>query len=72
MEPTITMKANGNGAVAAAIRDGGEQLRQIVSAEVDRFDAYLRNFGHEYVEGLARFERLAVEGYIYQKLRGRL
>jgi len=55
-----------------ALTKGGELLRCLCGKEVDLFDAYLRNYGREYAEGLAKFERLAIEGYLYQKVRGRL
>jgi hypothetical protein len=55
---------------AEEIAKGGEPLRTLCRKEVDCFDAYLRAVGGDYKEGLARFERFAVEGYLYQKLRG--
>ena len=58
--------------LAEQVRDGGPSLRSLCQKEVDAFDAYLRRYGAEYAEGLAKFERLAIEGYIYQKIRGHL
>lgn len=55
-----------------ALRNGGEPLRDLCRKEVERFNAYLRAYGNGYEEGLARFEQFAVEGYLYQKLRGHL
>jgi hypothetical protein len=54
------------------IAAGGEVLRSLCRQEAEDFDRYLRRVGREYREGLSRFERLAVEGYIYQKLRGHI
>jgi hypothetical protein len=49
-----------------------DALRSLCRREADRFDTYLRNYGDEYAEGLADWEKKAVEGYIYQKIRGRI
>jgi hypothetical protein len=57
---------------AAAVANGGQQLRDLCQKEVDLFDAYLRSYGKEYAGGLAKFERSAIEGYLYQKIRGRV
>lgn len=57
--------------LAEKVANGGVPLRDLCRQEVDKFDTYLRGYSDEYVEGLARFERLAIEGYIYQKVRGR-
>ena len=56
----------------SAVANGGEPLRDLCRKEVDNFDQYLRKFGEDYRDGLSKFERLAIEGYIYQKLRGRV
>ena len=56
----------------SALSNGGEPLRDLCRKEVERFNAYLRQYGGEYADGLARFEQFAVEGYIYQKLRNHL
>jgi hypothetical protein len=58
--------------VASAVANGGPQLRDLCQKEVGLFDAYLRSYGREYAGGLSRFERLAIEGYLYQKIRGRV
>jgi hypothetical protein len=58
--------------VAASVAMGGQSLRDLCHKEVDLFDKYLRQFGSQYADGLARFERLAIEGYLYQKIRGHL
>lgn len=67
----ITLKVDDQD-VAAAVANGGPQLRDLCRKEVDLFDQYLRSYGQEYAGGLAKFERLAIEGYIYQKIRGRV
>lgn len=51
---------------------GGDPLRALCRKEVARFDEYLKNYGGDYSDGLAKFERLAVEGYLYQKIRGHI
>ena len=66
----ITLKVGSE--FSEIVAKGGPPLRDLCQREVASFDAYLRQHGKEYSEGLSRFERLAVEGYIYQKLRGRL
>ena len=58
--------------LATAAVNGGEPLRILCRKEVDNFDRYLREYGHEYKDGLAKFERSMLEGYLYQKLRGHL
>lgn len=47
-------------------------LRSLCQKEVNLFDSYLRRTDPQFRDGLSRFERLAVEGYIYQKARGHL
>jgi len=59
-------------ALDADIAKGGEPLRSLCRREAQRFDAYLRNYGQEYSDGLASWEQKAVEGYLYQKLRGHI
>ena len=58
--------------VAASVANGGPQLRDLCQKEVGLFEAYLRDYGKEYAGGLAKFERSAIEGYLYQKIRGRV
>lgn len=52
-----------------AMRNGGDPLRALCRKEVDAFEEKLRQHPH-YPEGLSRFERFAIEGYVYQKIRG--
>jgi hypothetical protein len=47
-------------------------LRSLCQKEVSLFDNYLRRTDPQFSDGLSRFERLAVEGYIYQKARGHI
>lgn len=55
------------------VAKGGPPLRDLCRKEVDNFDRYLREEAkEEYIGGLSKFEHLAIEGYLYQKLRGRL
>jgi hypothetical protein len=58
--------------LAQKVAGGGEPLRDLCRQEVENFDRHLRQYGSEYRDGLARFERLVLEGYLYQKLRGHL
>jgi hypothetical protein len=55
-----------------ALCNGGGPLRSLCQKEVEIFDQYLRSYGRGYEDGLARFERYAIEGYLYQKIRGHL
>jgi hypothetical protein len=57
--------------VAKTIFKGGTPLRDLCQKEVDLFEDYLRT-QEGYTDGLAKFLRLAIEGYLYQKIRGRL
>lgn len=57
---------------AVRVAKDPDQLRSLCRDEVNKFDQYLRRYGEEYVDGLSKFERLAIEGYLYQKLRGRV
>ena len=58
--------------LANEVATGGQSLRNLCRKEVEYFDKYLRQHGGEYKEGLAKFEALAIEGYLYQKIRGHL
>lgn len=44
-------------------------LRGLCQKEVARFEAVMREHP-DYRDGLVKIERFAVEGYLYQKLRG--
>lgn len=46
-------------------------LRALCRKEVERFEARIKQHA-AYHDGLVRIERLAVEGYLYQKLRGHI
>lgn len=69
--PMITLKVD-TAEELEVVAKGGEPLIALCRNEVDNFDRKLRAFGHEFSDGLAKFERLAIEGYLYQKLRGHL
>ena len=62
---------------AASLGKGGDPLRALCQKEVESFDQFLRQWGSEapegrdYVDGLVRWERSVVEGFLYQKLMGR-
>jgi len=58
---------------ARALAEKGkpEQLRLLCRKEAERFEALMKSHP-QYQDGLIKIERLAVEGYLYQKLRGHL
>jgi hypothetical protein len=47
-------------------------LRALCQNEVDRFNEYLRATDPQFKDGLAKFEKLAIEGYLYQKAKGHI
>lgn len=56
-------------AVDEAKQGNAGPLRDLCQKESERFEAMIRCHDH-YKDGLVRIERLVVQGYIYQKLRG--
>jgi hypothetical protein len=52
-------------------RGNAEPLRALCRKEVEAFESWMRQHP-DYSDGLVRIERLAVEGYLYQKLRGHI
>lgn len=58
-------------AMTGAQNGNSVPLRALCQKEVERFETVLREHP-AYRDGLVRIERLAVEGYLYQKLRGHL
>lgn len=48
-----------------------DPLRILCRKEVDRFEAVAKQHP-DYRDGLVRIERFAVEGYLFQKLRGHI
>lgn len=59
-------------AVAAKLKSGGDDLKDLCRKEVERFHQYLQKFGGDYAEGLTNWEKSVVEGYLYQKIRGHI
>jgi len=59
----------------AAQEDAGRgnagPLRALCQKEVEAFESTMR-LHPDYADGLVKIERLAVEGYLYQKLRGHI
>lgn len=47
-------------------------LRTLCQKEVARFTDYVQHEDPQFREGLAKFERLAIEGYLYQKAKGHI
>ena len=79
--PKIIAKIDGceSQAEEEALRNGGDPLRTLCRKEVESFSAWLHGWaaslpegapGSEYQEGLAKWERRVVEGYLYQKIKG--
>lgn len=58
------------GALAAADKGNSGPLRSLCQKEVERFESYLKGVNPDFHEGLVRIEKLAIEGYIYQQIRG--
>jgi hypothetical protein len=58
-------------AIEAAAKNNAKPLRALCQREVEAFEASMRNHP-DYADGLVRIERLAVEGYLYQKLRNHI
>jgi hypothetical protein len=47
-------------------------LRDLCHKEVTLFEEYLQRADPSFQEGLVHIERLAITGYLYQKLRGHI
>lgn len=47
-------------------------LRSLCQKEVDRFVDYVQHEDPQFRDGLAKFERFAIEGYLYQKAKGHI
>jgi carbonic anhydrase len=60
-----------HGAKESAQNGNSGPLRALCRKEVERFEVVLREHP-AYRDGLVKIERLAVEGYLYQTLRGHL
>ena len=58
-------------AQAEAGQGNAGPLRALCRKEVEAFEATMRKHP-DYADGLVKIERLAVEGYLYQKLRGHI
>jgi hypothetical protein len=56
-------------AQAEASRGNAGPLRDLCRKEVEAFEACIKQHP-DYADGLVKIERLAVEGYLYQKVRG--
>jgi hypothetical protein len=60
-----------NAAQEAASSGNAGPLRALCQREVEAFESQVR-LHPEYLDGLVRIERLAVEGYLYQKIRNHI
>jgi hypothetical protein len=58
-------------ALEAAEQFNNHPLRALCQKEVARFETSVKQHP-DYTDGLVRIERFAVEGYLYQKLRGHI
>ena len=58
-------------AQAESERGNAGPLRSLCQKEVARFESVMKEHP-DYRDGLVKIERYAVEGYLYQKLRGHL
>lgn len=59
--------------VASSVANGGEPLRNLCREEVENFDRFLRSQDDaQWRDGLIEYEKRVLEGYLYQKARGRL
>jgi hypothetical protein len=58
-------------AMEEAKRGNARPLRDLCQKERERFEVVVQKHPH-YADGLVVVERLAVEGYLYQKLRGHI
>jgi len=56
-------------AMAAAEQGNAGPLRALCGKELQRFEDKIREHP-DYRDGLVQIERFAVEGYLYQKIRG--
>jgi hypothetical protein len=54
-----------------ASRGNAGPLRALCRKEVEAFETTIREHP-DYADGLVQIERFAVEGYLYQKLRGHI
>ena len=59
-------------AIEEALNGDPQILRDLCRKEVELFDMYLRKVDPQFKDGLAKWECLVVEGYIYQKLKGHI
>ena len=58
-------------ALEAASQGNNRPLRDLCQKEVERFGETVKQHP-DYADGLVQIERFAVEGYLYQKLRGHI
>ena len=59
-------------AMEASGQGNKEPLKVLCQKEVDRFEQYIQRFDPQFSDGLVRIEKMAITGYLYQKLRGHL
>lgn len=60
-----------NVAKEEASKGNAAPLRALCRKELEAFEAVMRKHP-DYADGLVKIEKLAVEGYLYQKLRGHI
>jgi hypothetical protein len=69
-DPLFTMTLEG--ADQERLTRDPSYLRSLCQKEVSRFVDYVQHEDPQFRDGLAKFERLAIEGYLYQKARGHI
>jgi hypothetical protein len=69
MEPIFTIQLLSDSVKPEKLKDPS-YLRSLCQKEVSHFEQYVQSVDPQFRGGLSKFERLAIEGYIYQKVRG--
>ena len=59
-------------AMKAAAAGNRGPLTILCQKEADRFETYVSRHDPQFSDGLVRIEKMAITGYLYQKLRGHL
>lgn len=69
----IVVSLEGEPEEVSSLLAGGDGLKNLCRDAVDTFDRYLRlAVKGDYADGLVRVEKYAIEGYLYQSLRGHI
>lgn len=68
----IVVTLDGDPSAAEALTEGSQVLRDLCQKEVESFDQYVRVVDPQFADGLSKWECRAIEGYLYQKLKGHI